>query len=945
MLKPRPRISYRIFLTIFAVFFLLFSISSFVTYSIIRNNLQERLNEHFLSVVNSIHQTVETAAQLSTRNYLRSIAERAYITALNQHAEYKINSLTGDEAKQQALHEFAGTKVGKSGYIYVLNSQGELVDHPEKSLVETNISSNDFVRQQLEDKNGFISYEWQNPGDPAPRKKVIYMVYFQPWDWIISVSAYAEDFDELIQFEDFEPIILSVKLGEHGYPIIFNQAGTILIQPEDIKANHPEGKDDLNRMINKQNGILFYQADDNSGSKKQKVAFFKTIEPFNWIVAATGYVDDFYGPLKQLQWIFAVFIGAGLLLSCLVSYYLSRKITGPFRALISNLQKEADRLEMPPISAHNKDEIQEISEYFSLYTDQINRANESLRHHLENQTQVILELNIFKEVFDNIVEGISITDTKGTILQVNPAFERITGYSAAEAIGKNPRILKSNRHTHDYYKEMWKSIGEKHFWSGEIWNTRKNGEIYPEWLTISSVRNKEGEVFGYAAVFNDITELVKQQERISFLAYHDHLTKLPNRTQILEQLRKLVAECRRKQQKLICMVCDLNNFKALNDSLGQEAGDELLRQFVTNLQEAIREEDFMGRIGDDDFAILIKTESPQIDMMRSVLDRIFAKFERPVRVNDQTIYMTVNIGIALYPDDDDNGESLLKRATLALNNMEKNSTNNSFCFFDSQMEQAVNHKINYLSKIREGLKQRQFLPYYQPKVSLITGQVVGIEALARWQTDEGLISPGHFIPVAEESGLIVEISWQMYEHAFRELLEMQQLLPDLKMSINVSPLQLEDSHFIKELLSLQQKSGISNDSLELEITESTLLKNTSRIQDLLKELDDAGFCLSIDDFGTGYSSLQYLKKLPFSVLKIDMSFVSGIGNDYDDEQIVRTIAMLAKQFGMQIVAEGIEKQLQADFLKTLGCDIGQGYLYAKPMPLAELLEWVRRHQS
>ena len=584
--------------------------------------------------------------------------------------------------------------------------------------------------------------------------------------------------------------------------------------------------------------------------------------------------------------------------------------------------------------------IEELSNLFSKYLKKLNDRNEKLRELLEEQRKTSLDLNIYKEIFENTVEGISITDSEGTIVRTNPAFEKITGYSAEEAVGQNPRILKSEKHPPEFYAEMWAMLKEKGFWSGKILNRRKNGEIYPEWLTISTVKDKSGKISNYAAVFNDITELVRQQEKIHYLAYHDQLTELPNRLMVQDGLRQMLSECKRKKEKLICLICDLDNFKTFNDSLGHKGGDRLLQLVVERLRPLLRLEDTLGRISGDEFVILAKTGKSSTKFALSISERIFSACADPLQVGEQLIYMTMSIGIALSPEDADEAEELINRAMLALNNAEK-TKGNSLSFYNPAMEAEVQKKINYLAKIREGLKKSEFVPFYQPKVNLATGMVSGMEALARWLSNGSMVSPGDFIPVAEDSGLIVQMSQQLYEKAFRETAALIEDGYELKLSVNLSPIQLQSVTFLDDLLTLQRNSGLAAKFIELEITESTLFENTDHVLSLLRTIVDSGFTISIDDFGTGYSSLQYLKQLPLSTLKVDMSFVSGIGKNRDDEELVRTIALLAKQFDLQIVAEGVEEKEQVDFLRQLGCNDGQGYYYAKPMRLEDFRSWLQ----
>jgi diguanylate cyclase (GGDEF)-like protein len=423
------------------------------------------------------------------------------------------------------------------------------------------------------------------------------------------------------------------------------------------------------------------------------------------------------------------------------------------------------------------------------------------------------------------------------------------------------------------------------------------------------------------------------------LAYHDHLTKLPNRLFVHEKLDQMISECKRRNEGLICLICDLDNFKAFNDSMGHEGGDRLLNKFVERLQPLLRVEDTMGRVGGDEFIIVAKTGDSSSNYALSVTERIFSALSAPIHLTEQVIYVTVSIGIALFPEDGTRADDVFKRAILALNNAEKEK-GNSFRFYNKAMEIEVQRKISVLARIREDLEKSRFVPFYQPKVNLVNGRISGMEALARWHSNEGLVSPGEFIPIAEDSGLIVEISKQIYEKAFADTAALLSEGHSLKLSINLSPLQLQAPRFFEDFADLQQSSGLPPSSIELEMTESVFFENTERVQALLKDIAAAGFTVSIDDFGTGYSSLQYLKNLPLDTLKIDMSFVAGIGSNKDDEHLVRTIVLLAKQFGLQVVAEGIEKEVQADFLKALGCNDGQGYYYARPMDFESFRLWL-----
>ncbi len=942
------RLSHTIFLTVCSTFLALLFLGSWIAYILIDSTIARHLDENLAQTIKSIRQIVEKSATLSSRNYLRTIAQQHLVTVNTHYLRSLSGDLSEEEARRESRSKIFSQTIGSSGYTYIIDSHGILQAHPAGLLQGKDISEWQFVQEQINRKEGFLEYEWQNPGEAKPRKKVLFMDYFEPWDWIISVTAYRDELPQLLNPKDFRDEILSIKIAEHGYPFVIDKQGLVVAHPTmsgNVLTQSTAYRDLFRDIIAARQGKIEYDwTDPQTKEKQEKIAVFETIDEFGWIIAATGYVADFYRPLQNLKTLFFALLCCGIFLAFLISYYLSIYVTAPLNALLKKISEEQDISAPTKIYASDKNEIEELSNHFSEYVRQLKDRNEKLHELLQEQIRTSLDINIYKEIFENIVEGISITDIEGTIVSANPAFERITGYSAREAVGKNPRILKSHKHPPMFYEKMWKMLQEKGFWSGKIWNKRKNGEVYPEWLTISAVKDKTGKVTNYAAVFNDITELVQQQERIQFLAYHDHLTKLPNRLMVQEKLEQMISECRRREEKLICLICDLENFKAFNDSLGQEGGDGLLNLFVERLRPLLRLEDILGRIGGDEFVILVKEEDASAEEALAISRRIFSACTDPLQLDGHLIYLTTSIGIAFFPDDATEGDELLKRAMLTLNNAEK-TKGNSVSFFNPALETEAKKKTMYLARIREGLANNEFVPFFQPKVNLATGRVSGMEALARWMSDGRLVSPAEFIPVAEDSGLIIQMSRQIYAKAFRQTAALIEQGYKLKLSVNLSPLQLQSVSFLEDLLTLQRESGLAAEHIELEITESTLFENTDRVLSLLNSIVDAGFTISIDDFGTGYSSLQYLKQLPLSALKVDMSFVSGIGKNKDDEQLIRTIAMLAKQFGLQIVAEGVEEKAQVDFLRRLGCNDGQGYYFAKPLALKEFCSWLSTAQT
>ncbi len=947
--RPRKsRLSYKIFAILSGVLFSIFFFSTWIFYTLVHDILAERLEDNLATTVNGVRQIIETSATLAVRSYLRSLAEQDRHLLEDLEGRVQAGELTRQEAEEFGKRILLAQRIARSGYTYAINSQGLLVVHPKDTLVGADLSEQSLGQRQTNRKFGFLEYDWQNPGEPAPRHKILYMEHFAPWDWIISVTAYRDELTQLIDIADFRDRVLSITIGQEGYPLLLDLDGRILIHP-DLSGRIDDlagpNRELLQKLVSMRQGRLTYDwIDPGSGASIKKIALFSTIEEFGWLVAATGRVDDFFAPMKTLRTIVLALFAVALAASIVVSIVLSRYISAPLVRLLAQLSRQENDGQPSLLADGAGDEIEEIAGVCQRYVQSLRQSNDKLADLVAEQRQTALGLSIYKEVFLNVVEGITITDTTGTIIQANPAFEKITGYSAAEAIGKTPRLLKSDYHAAEFYQAMWESIARQGFWSGEIWNKRKNGEIYPEWLTISAIRDHSGDITHYAAVFNDITTTVRQQERINFLAYHDSLTELPNRLLALERMHQAFRTCQRKGGSVGCLIVDIDNFKTVNDSIGHDVGDLLLQELVRRLLPTLRGDDTFGRLGGDEFILLFHDEGEAGNRILSVLEGLYHQLEAPFVFDEQKVYVTVSVGIATHPADAATPEELLKRTELALYNA-KQSNGNSSSFFSARFEEEARKKLHYLAKIRSGLEHREFLPFYQPKVDLATGQAVGMEALARWRSEGRLVSPADFIPLSEQSGLIMPLARDLYRQAFRETARLRGEGHDLKLSVNLSPTQLRADTFLDELLQLQSESGLPAEAIELEVTESSLMADVERSRRLLDRLVGHGFTIALDDFGTGYSSLQYLKQIPLHTMKIDMSFVSGIGSDRDDEKLIETIILMAGQFGLSIVAEGVEGMEQEGFLRARGCHFGQGYLYGKPMDFEEFRGWLRRRPS
>ena len=551
------------------------------------------------------------------------------------------------------------------------------------------------------------------------------------------------------------------------------------------------------------------------------------------------------------------------------------------------------------------------------------------------------DLRLAAQVFENSIEGILISDAQANILRVNRAFTSITGYSAEDAIGQNTRLLRSDRHNAIFYQVMWASVIEFGHWQGEVWNRRKNGEVYPEWLTIIAIRNDKGEVIHYLGVFADLTEKKEAEARLHRLAYFDHLTELPNRRLLEERLGQTLATANANDWLVALLYLDLDRFKTINDSLGHPFGDKLLQAVAERLARHIRDSDTLARFSGDEFAVVLANVGTRQNAIR-VAQKILDALAEPFILEDHEVYMSISIGIALYPDDAANGEELIKNADIAAN-YAKTQGGNGYHFYSNTMNVAASQRLVMESGLRRALEHEEFVLHYQPQVSLHTGRIIGMEALLRWQHPErGLVAPGEFIPLLEETGLIVPVGeWVLRTACAQNSAWLAAGLPPLRVAVNLSARQFRQSGLVDVVASALQDAGLVAEQLELEVTESIMIQDLQATMTTLHQLHLLGIQISIDDFGTGYSSLSYLKRLPISKIKIDQSFVRDLCSDPDDAAIAFAVISLGHSMKMQVIAEGVETVEQLDYLRTQECDEIQGFYFSRPLPVEEFAKLVR----
>jgi diguanylate cyclase (GGDEF)-like protein/PAS domain S-box-containing protein len=544
-------------------------------------------------------------------------------------------------------------------------------------------------------------------------------------------------------------------------------------------------------------------------------------------------------------------------------------------------------------------------------------------------------------------QGMFVTNAQRVILRVNTAFTDIAGYSAEEAVGQKPSLLQSGRHDRAFYAAMSQALETLGAWAGEIWNRRKNGEIYPEWMNISAVKDNAGQTSHYVAIFSDISLRLSAQVQIDKLAFYDPLTHLPNRRLLLERLEQALHVSTRHARKNGLLFVDLDNFKTLNDTLGHQQGDLLLEQVAQRLRTCIREGDTLARLGSDEFVVMLENLSEDIIdaaiEVDAVGEQILAAFVPDFTLTSVVHHATPSIGTTLFGGTYlEDREQPLKRAELAMFQA-KAAGRNTLRFFEARMQAEVSARAELEKDLREAVQKQQFLLYYQPQV-VGDGRMTGMEALVRWQHPQrGMVSPAQFIPLAEESDLILSIGQWVLETACAQLAvwARQPDLAHLSIAVNVSARQFKQVNFVGSVLATLARTQANPTRLKLELTESMLVDDVEGIITKMGELKARGVSFSLDDFGTGYSSLAYLKRLPLDQLKIDQGFVRNIVTDPNDAAIARMVVALGESMGLSVIAEGVELQAQVDFLAHQGCHAYQGYLFSKPLPLAALEAFAR----
>lgn len=638
-------------------------------------------------------------------------------------------------------------------------------------------------------------------------------------------------------------------------------------------------------------------------------------------------ITPFLTEVKRTQWLVMLTVIGVLSLLYSLLYLVVRRA----KLIISDQEAK-----LTSSLARIEEDNQLLDQRVNERTLELQELNRTLQGEIAERERAEEGMRLSAKVFENTVEGVIITDSEIRILAVNRAFSQVTGYELEDVLHLTPRILKSGRHDAQFYSEMWQSLKQSGQWVGEIWSKRKNGEIYPERLTIGVVRDSAGGVGHYVGVFSDITDIKRSQERLDFLAHHDTLTNLPNRLLFNHRLKHSIALAQRNHRQLAVIFIDLDHFKNVNDTLGHDLGDELLKRVAADLSVHVRKSDTLARLGGDEFILLLdEIEAPRY--AGAIAKKFLDLLSQTVMVSGYEIVISGSIGVSFYPTDGQDVATLVKNADTAMY-YAKTHGRNSYHFYAPEMSEYARERVHLEGLLRRSIERGELLLHYQPQVDLVTGQLVGAEALVRWNNPElGMVSPDRFIPIAEDIGFISTLGEWVLRSACRQVKEWDETgfrLPCI--SVNLSVKQLEHGDFVDIVTRVLEQTELSSLRLEIEVTESAIMQN-ERALDFLDGLRALGVELAVDDFGTGYSSLSYLRRLPIQKLKIDRSFITDVTAEPSREAIVRAIIALANALGLHTIAEGIETEAEAQFLRQEGCQLAQGFLYGRPLPPDEFL--------
>ncbi len=845
--------------------------------------------------------------------------------------------------KQEALARLRALKIGSSGYIGVINRDGRsLLSQSDPSLegklpsempAAAGTAASALVAKALAG-GGLVRYLWPSGKDGVPSNKTALVRLVEPWDWVLVAAVHDNEVQLAAQRELLEhgvhpqqrwqdlfwPLLLALAMGLSA-SLLFGRWSRLLFAQYHLRMQVK------NREVAESEALfkaVFENAAVGIAQASLSGEFLKVNRQFCHILGQSAdtlltpgfhfgqitFADDLEKDKAELK---------ALLAGKSQQFSMEKRYVKPDGVVI-----------WAYLAVHLVRDPQGNPQYFI-----------AAIHDITEQKRAQAQLKLAASVFSDAREGIMITDAQGIIIDVNLSFSRITGYSREEALGNNPRMLRSGRQSQDYYRSLWQGLLTEGHWYGEVWNRRKNGEVFAELQTISAVHDELGQTQHYVSLFSDITAQKKHQQQLEHMAHFDALTGLPNRVLLADRLKQAMRLVLRRKLLLAVVYLDLDGFKLINDTHGHALGDQVLVALASRIKLALREGDTLARMGGDEF-VAVLVDLPNTEACAPLLTRLLSVASESLLIEGKTLLVSASLGVTFYPQADDIDADQLQRQADQAMYQAKLAGKNRYHLFDAEQDRSMRGHHETLTYIRDALKNDELVLHYQPKVNMRTGQVIGVEALIRWQHPQrGLLAPVLFLPVIENHALAIEVGeWVMHTALTqRERWHAEGL--DLPVSVNVGARQLQQVDFVARLRTiLAAHPAVAPQCLELEVLETSALDDIAWVSQVISECQQLGVKFALDDFGTGYSSLTYLKRLPVSQLKIDQSFVRDMLDDPDDLAILQGVIGLAIAFKRQVIAEGVETAAHGAALLRLGCELGQGYGIARPMPAAAIPGWV-----
>ena len=847
-----------------------------------------------------------------------------------------------EKQKLEVITRLRTLRFGQSGNIGVLDHSGNSLLSPSDPQLEGQNYQNMPREQSLalsqllakaQAGGGFVSYTWPDLSTGASLKKTALVQMVEPWGWVLVAAIQDDEMQALMRNE----LALNARAdADHWYglllPLLLSLALGVLASYGFARWSR----------------TLFERYHDDIQAKNRAVADSEALFHAVFDNAAVGMAQAALdGSLLLVNQQFCRFLGYEQA-ELLAPGFTFKQVTLPadIEADVHHLQEllagKARRFSMEKRYVRKNGSV--VWGYLAVYllrdADSVPQYFIAAVHDVTERKQAEHALKLAASVFSHAREGIMITEVDGTIINTNESFTRITGYTRQEALGQNPRLLKSGRQPPEYYEVMWESIKAQGHWVGEIWNRRKCGEVYAEMQTISAVRDAQGEISHFVSLFSDISALKEHEQQLERIAHFDALTGLPNRVLLADRLHQAMHNVQRRDQLLAVVYLDLDGFKAINDNFGHDAGDQLLMAVSARMKLTLREGDTLARIGGDEF-VAVLVDLPNANACSPLLRRLLVAAHEPLVLNGQTLEVSASLGVTFFPQADIIDADQLQRQADQAMYQAKLSGKNRFHLFDAEQDRTVRSHHASLEHIRLALTRHEMVLHYQPKVSMRTGKVVGAEALIRWQhPEQGLLAPAHFLPVIENHPLAIEVGEWVVHTALAQMQAWQAQGLHMPVSVNVGARQLQQRDFVPRLqVILAEHPQVDPSMLTLEVLETSALEDVAGVSQVIEACRGLGVLFALDDFGTGYSSLTYLKRLPVATLKIDQSFVHDMLDDPDDLAILKGVIGLAQAFKREVIAEGVETVAHGTALLALGCDLAQGYGVARPMAAEALPAW------